>query len=377
MKIVYCLNSISEIGGIARVTVAKANALAEIPSNEVFICVSDHKDNELSKQLSPKVKLIDLNIDYYKDDWKSKWYVLKGIIIKRFKHKKALKIKLEEIKPDIVVAAGQCEKYFIPAVKGAAKAVRELHYPGNYRNLNADGFLNKIKATIENLYDFGYKINRYDKIVVLTEEDRISHWSENNKVAVIPNPTTFSSVKTSPLTNKKIVTVGRLTPEKNHSSLIKAFSRVVKHHPDWTLEIYGEGVLKNVLQKEIEALGLGDNVKLMGNTMELSNVYNGSSAFVLTSRFEGFGLVLVEAMEHGLPVVSYDCPCGPKDIISNGHDGFLVPSGNEEILAEKICYLIEHPRERIKMGMAAKEKAANFALDKIINQWMSLFKAIC
>ena len=377
MKIVFCLNSISEIGGIATVTVTKANALAEISGNEVFICVSDHKENELANRVSSKVKIVDLNIGYYRDDWISKWHVLKGIVIKRLKHKKILHRKLNEIRPDIVVAVGQCEKYFLPTIKGSAKAIREFHYPGNYRSLTVRGIWGKMKARLENVYDYGWKIKNYDRVVVLTEEDKTLNWTNNEKVTVIPNPSTFSSAHLSSLTNKKIITSGRLVYQKNQTSLINAFSKVMKHHPDWTLEIYGEGVLKRALQKEIEAKGLSGNVKLMGEHLNPRELYLDSSIFVLSSKFEGFGLVLVEAMECGVPVVSYDCPCGPKDIITDRVDGFLVPSGNEESLAAKICYLIEHPDERIKMGKAAKVKADNYTASKIATQWMSLFKSLC
>lgn len=377
MKIVYCLNSIAEDGGIAKVTVTKANVLAEIPHNEVFLCVSDHKENYLSGQISHKVTLVDLNIDYYSDDWKSRFNVLKGIVLKRKKHKKVLRKVLQEINPDIVISVGQCEKYFLPKIKNTAKTIREFHYAANYRSLIAKGFIGKLIAHLENLYDYRWKIKNYDQIVVLTDEDMKLNWGNNKKVTVIPNPLTFSTSGKSSLTNKKIITLGRLVNQKNHASLITAFSKVVKHHPDWTLEIYGKGGLKKALQKQIETLNLSDNVKLKGGNHHPRELYLESSIFVLSSKFEGFGVVLIEAMECGVPVVSYDCPCGPKDIITDGTDGFLVPYGNEEFLAEKICYLIEHPQERLKMGMAAQAKAEKYSEAKIAAQWMSLFKSLC
>lgn len=376
MKIVYCLNSIREAGGIAKVTAVKANALAEVPGNEVFVCVSDHSEDQ-PYRLSSKVKLVDLNIDYYKDDWKSKWHVLKGIVVKRRKHRKALKEVLNKINPDIVISVGLCEKYFLPEIKGTAKAVREIHSSKNYRNMLADGLLSKLKANVLNIYDYRWAIKKYDRIVVLTNEDQKLHWSDNKKVSVISNPLTFSSDTPFNLTNKTIITLGRLAYEKNHSSLIRAFAIVAKRHPDWTLKIYGEGSLKEILQKQIETMRLTDNVKLMGQTLTPIKVYEESSIFVLSSRFEGFPLVLIEAMECGLPVVSYDCPCGPKDIISDDDDGFLIECGNEESMADKINYLIEHPEKRREMGNAAQIKARNYALDNIIPQWMVLFKNLC
>lgn len=377
MRIVYCLNSITEGGGIASVTVTKANALSDVPGNEIFICVSDHEDHSLlTKKLSSKVNLIDLNIDYYKDDWKSKLHVLKGIVIKRIKHRKRLKKHLKEINPDIVISVGLCEKYLLPKIKGSAKIIREFHSPKNYRLLLSNNKWDCIKAYIENIYDYKWKVKRYDQIVVLTEKDRALNWQDYKNVISIPNPVSFSSNKKSLLTNKKIITMGRLTKEKNQASFIRAFATVASVYPDWMLEIYGEGVLKKDLQKLIENKGLTDLIKIMGKTSNSQEVYSESSIFVLTSRFEGFGLVILEAMACGLPVVSYDCPYGPRDIVSDGVDGFLVPFGDEKNLAEKISFLIEHPEIRKKMGEAAIEKSKNYTLDKIIPLWMKLFESL-
>lgn len=115
---------------------------------------------------------------------------------------------------------------------------------------------------------------------------------------------------------------------------------------------------------------------LCGNTSQVQEKMCDSSIFVLSSRFEGLPLVMLEAMSCGLPVVSYDCPCGPKDIITDGVDGFLVPTDDEQMLAEKICYLIENPNIRTQMGTAALKKSENYHIDKIIPMWMSLFERL-
>ena len=128
MKIVYCLNSIRYLGGIQRVTVVKANALADLENNEVYIVVTDNKNGIITEPLSSKVHLIDLDINYYEDDYKSRWNVLKGIFIKRREHKKRLASVLNEIQPDIVISVGQSEKNMIPSIKGQWKTIREFHY---------------------------------------------------------------------------------------------------------------------------------------------------------------------------------------------------------------------------------------------------------
>ena len=376
MKIVYCLNSVRHLGGIEMVTIKKANALADVEGNEVFLAVTDNHSGVEIAPVSPKVRMIDLNVNYYEDDWKSKWHVLKGIFVKRRLHKERLKQAMDEIRPDIVVSVGLSEKYMLPSIcnkRDDCVSVREVHCVKNYRTLVADSFFGKILAYCGDWYDYQYIIKKYDKIVVLTYEDKVLNWDEGDKVSVIPNPCTFKTDATSQLAAKKVVAAGRLVMQKNFVSLIRAFRLVANEHPDWVLEIYGEGGLRDELQNLIKKQNLTNNVCLKGYTSEVQMKMIDASCFVMSSKFEGFGLVLIEAMRCGLPVVSYACPCGPKDIITDGEDGFLVPLGNEKMLAEKICYLIEHPDIREKMGQAALKKAEKYSMDNIVSMWMNLF----
>ena len=379
MRIIYCLNSISCVGGIETVTIVKANALADIIGNEVFVVITD-KDCRANTvlQLSPKVKLIDLDINYYVDDWKSLWHVLKGFFVKRRLHKKRLTKILYEIQPDVVISVGQAEKYMLPEIKGNWGTIRELHYRKDFRRFasSSRSVFYKISAQLSDRYDYCYKIGQYDQVVILTQEDKALNWKRTEKVSVIPNPLTFYNNNISMLDTKKVIAVGRLSAQKNFSSLICAFRSVADYYPDWILEIYGEGNERTILQKQITRLHLENNVYLCGNTSDVQNNMCNSSIFVLSSIYEGLPLVMLEAMSCGLPVVSYDCPCGPKDIITNGIDGFLVPIGDEQMLTEKICYLIENPDIRTQMGAAALKKSENYHIEKIIPMWMSLFERL-
>lgn len=170
--------------------------------------------------------------------------------------------------------------------------------------------------------------------------------------------------------------MGRLEHVKNFTSLISAFRIVAQRHPDWTLKIYGDGSLKDSLQNQINESGLQNNVFLMGFSNDMERALRQSSIFAFSSLVEGFALVIVEAMECGLPVVSYQCPCGPKDIITDGKDGFLVPVNDEQMLAEKICDLIEDENLRRQMAAAAREKALRYRDSSIAEQWMKLFEEI-
>lgn len=375
MKIVYCTDSVCHAGGIQRITVAKANALADIEGNEVWIVVTDNKRPKPVLPISEKVHLVDLDVNYFENDWKSRLHVLKGIFIKRREHKRKLQQFLNTISPDIVISTGTSEKNFIPRMKVASNPsfIREIHSVSNYRLLVAHGWFEKLSAWAGDIIDYHYYIRKYVKIVVLTDEDKQLHWKKNDKVKAIPNPLTTEHNKRSTLKSKTVITAGRLTAEKNFASLINAWQTVNKHHPDWKLEIWGEGSLRNELQQQIDDLQLRDSASLMGYTDDIISKFADASIFVCTSKFEGFGLVIVEAMSCGMPVVSYACPCGPKDIITEGKDGYLVPPGDEERLAERICFLIEHEEKRREMGNAAAEKSKQYAIEPIIRQWMTLF----
>ena len=376
MKIVYCLNSIRYLGGIQRVTVVKANALANIEGNEVYIVVTDNKNGVITEPLSSKVHLIDLDINYYEDDYKSRWNVLKGIFIKRREHKKRLASVLSEIQPDIVISVGQSEKNMIPSIKGKWKTIREFHFVKDYRLRQAKSFFDKVLAWGGNLYDFNFKIKGYDHIVTLTHEDKEMNWKGWRNVSVIPNPSTFHTDKISTLNEKKVISVGRLTPQKNYASLIRAFKNVVNKHPDWTLEIYGDGPLEMELKSLIDQLNLKRHVFLKGFSSNIKEVMTNGSIYAMSSIFEGFPLVLIEAMTCGLPIVSYACPCGPKDIITVGKDGFLVEVNDEKELANRINLLINNDTMRKEMGENCIEKVQSFHIQIIIQQWMYLFKTL-
>lgn len=178
---------------------------------------------------------------------------------------------------------------------------------------------------------------------------------------------------TSTLDAKKVINVGRLAAEKNQASLIRAWKEVNGLHPDWKLQIYGDGPLRDTLQSIINQEGLQGCITLEGNTTEVPKKLSQSSIFALSSVIEGFVLVLMEAMSAGLPCISYSCPCSPKDIISEGIDGFLVPVGDEHLLAQRICTLIEDEGLRRRMSANALIKAKKYDIGNIIPLWMDLF----
>lgn len=375
MKIVYCTDSICYLGGIQNVTITKANGFAQM-GHQVWIIVTDNKYPPLHP-IDPKVQVINLDINYFEDDWKSKFYVIKSILIKRKQHKKAISKLLNEIKPNVVISTGTSEKNFLVKIQIESKPVfiREIHSLKNYRLAHARTFIDKITAIFGDWYDYSWNIKNYDQIVVLTNEDKEINWKNNNKVCVIGNPITIP-IESSTLTSYKFITAGRLVYIKNHQSLINAWKIVNQKHPDWQLEIWGDGPLKNKLLEQINNLGLDHKVLLKGYTNDIISQMLRASGCILSSLYEGISLVLIEAMSCGLPLISYACPCGPKELIDHGKNGFLCEVNNEIKLAEYICTIIEDNTLRIKMGQASKKKAEEFQLDRILTKWINLFQTL-
>ncbi len=213
---------------------------------------------------------------------------------------------------------------------------------------------------------------KVDTVITLTKCDEANYRQLHNNVTVIPNATPLKILdKTSKNQSKTIVSMGRLTPQKGYDLLIKAWSQVEQYHPDWSLHIYGEGENREKLTKMIRDYNL-NNITLKGITNNVENIYDNAAFYVMSSRFEGFGMVLIEAQSRGLPVVSFDCLSGPAEIIQNEVNGYLVANGNTKELSEKINYLIDNEAIRRRFSDNALILAQRFQLERIMPQWIDM-----
>lgn len=374
-KIVYCIQSLYNGRGMERVTTLKANYFASSGKYDVTIIITDGRDKKPFFELHPSISVIDLGINYdYLNDLPIHKKVL-GYYSKQKKYKKELTAILNKIKPDITVSLLRREINFLYKINDGSIKIGEFHFSRFfYRNMSESSLPQSIKKVISNLWmgQLIHALKRIDKFVVLTKEDA-ANWKELDNVAVIENPFSFTPHGVSNCESQKLIAVGALVPQKRFDFLIDCWSEVVKKHPDWTLRIYGDGMLREELQNQINKLSLNNSCFLEHSTSNIIDKYIESSCFVLSSEYEGFPMVLTEAMICGLPVVSLACPCGPKDIINDGIDGFLVENNNQKELAEKISYIIENEPMRIKMGKAAQVNIQRFSINNIGKKWEDLF----
>ena len=217
-----------------------------------------------------------------------------------------------------------------------------------------------------------YTIEKKNDIIVTLTYGDANSWNTKN-VVVIPNIVDLKNTDFSQHTEKTALFAGRITYQKGLDRMLEAWKIVVNNRKDWRLKFVGEGEQKEYLQQQCQKLGITGNVIFAPATKDIEKEYINSSLFLLTSRFEGFGLVLVEAMQCGVPCVSFDCPYGPSDIIDNGINGCLIENGNVEEFAKATLKLIEDDELRKKMGEAAIEKAKQYLPENIMSKWIELY----
>lgn len=378
MRIVYSLNTIRGQGGVERISLVVANALADIEGNEVYIIVADNKSLKQVFEISPSIHLIDLNVNNH--EWNPSYPDLINSMIswtKKPRYRSLLRQAIKKIAPDVVITCGKTDKYlFPPKWMRHWKLIRVFHEEKYIEIKNSPTAFLKWMSRVTIFLDHHLNVPKCDRVIVLTNEEKERNWRGKKNVVMLPNPVTFSCDTPSRLDQKCVISVGRLDRLKNFSSLINAFKIVCHKHNDWKLNIYGEGPEMKALQQQIINDGLQENVFLKGFVQDIRSAMLESSIFGFSSLCEGLPLVLIEAMECGLPVVSFQCSNGPKDIITDGVNGFLVTVGDDKMLADKLCAIIENKELHQSMGRAAKENARNYQLDKIVDRWMDLFNEL-
>lgn len=379
MRIVYLYNALAITGGLERIIIDKMNYLAEKSGFEVFIVTWEQGSHPIAFPLSPKVVHTDLNVRFFT--------LYKYGKIKRFfrhyqmkrNYRRLVREKMEEIKPDIILLTTFTPEDidFLTKLPGKPGIIVESHIKKSAAG-KKDRYREKsLFHSVLSIYDTFQlrKIRKCNALVTLTRNDAIE-WNRVKPAIVIPNMLTCYPTEVQLNKNKRIISAGRLEEQKGYDMLISAWALVVQKHPDWIIDIYGDGSQKDKLIAEIQANGLEKSFRIHKPTPHIFEKYMESAFYVMSSRVEGFGLVLTEAMSCGIPCISFDCPHGPSDIIRNNEDGILVENGNIQLLAEKICYLIENEDIRTGMGPKARENVKRFLPENIMPAWEELFKKL-
>lgn len=377
MKIFYIYTALTTKGGADRVIIEKASWLAE-HGYDVTIITDTQMGRPPVYPLSSHVRLHDLAIDFSQEYGHAFfiriWWYLKLMR----KYKMLLSDFLFRERPDVVITTLGRDMDFLTKLSDGSIKIGESHiarqYSRNFHLMEQKGGVYKWLAKYWRKKQ-ERDVSKLDALVLLTNQDAES-WKGVTQTFVIPNSLPFYPKESSICMNKQVISVGRYNEQKGYEYLIEAWSLVVQKHPDWILNVYGTGEIKDELNQRIKEKGIGHNLILNEPTSAIIEKYLESSIYVMSSRYEGFPMVLLEAMACGLPCVSFDCPCGPRDMIKNGEDGYLIEYLNTQALADGICILIEDDNLRKEMGCRARENILRFSRENIMQKWGLLFDSL-
>lgn len=376
MKIIYCTHSLCNPGGMERVLVNKVTYLVERLHWDISIVTTDQKGRPSFYPLPAGVRVTDLGINYSDDNVKSVTGKILGYLQKRRRHKRLLTSLLEREKPGIVVSLYPSESSFIPDIKDGSKKVLELHFCKYFRlQYGRKGLLGIIDKW--RTHQDERIVRRFDKFVVLTNEDK-EYWGNLHNIEVIPNAAMNMGGHFSDVANHRVIAVGRLDYQKGFDRLIQAWCYIQRdgRYQDWHLDIFGQGEWHEMLENMISERNLNDSIRLNNPTNQIGREYAQSSLIVMTSNYEGFGMVLVEAMACGVPAVAFDCKCGPRDIISDGENGLLVPNGDIPGLAGAMMKLMGDYELRRRMSVKARQVVDTYSEKAVMDKWVRLFTSL-
>ena len=366
MKILYLFRSLAVCGGIERILVDKMNALASKHDMSVYLLTTDQGSHPLSYNLDSKVRMEDLGINFH--------HVYQYGVFRRMLQKQKRKYQFEKvfnkqilnIQPDIIVCTTSDQIGSIVKVKGELPLVVESHSICNRTIEHGRVWI------LRKIYRRNYlkSLSKVDCLVSLTEGDAKNWRRFHPNVRVIPNMLYHFPKEMSSQATNHVIFVGRLDYQKRVQDALLIWNKVSAKFPEWILDIYGDGNQKGEIEEKVASMR---NVRLHQPTDHIFDCYLKSSVLISTSLFEPFGLVLIEAMSCGLPVVAFDCQYGPSDIITNGKDGFLIKNRNIDEFVEKVCLLLENQALRMKMGRAGVLSSQRYSKKLILPMWEQLF----
>ncbi|MDO5971127.1 glycosyltransferase family 4 protein [Flavivirga aquimarina] len=358
MRLLYITNQIFAAAGLERVLSIKASALVEDYDYEVHIITLNQGEKDLFYPFSNKIKLHDLKIK-----GKNILYISSYI--------RSIRTAVKRINPDCIsVCDDGIKGFYLPLVLFKKYPVIYERHASKHISVNKTGWKQKLKFYFQNkIMHFGAR--QFNSFIVLTANN-LKEWNLTN-LKVIPNPLSLTPKEVSSLNQKKVIAVGSHYHQKGFDILLNIWSKIIHSFPDWELDIFGKIDKNQTYLKLAKKLNIHHKVNFYAPVKDIGSKYKNASIYTMTSRSEGFGMVLIEAMAYGLPCISFDCPSGPRDIITNSKDGYLIENGNEDAFVEKLKFLMSNKTARIKMGENAQIKSKNYLPEQIIGQWHSLF----
>lgn len=362
MKLLYITNGINGSGGLERVLSIKASYLVEKLNYEVHIMSLNKSNLNLFYHFHPSIILHSIPV-YGNPIQYSKRYI------------SGIKSTIKKVNPTIIIVCDDGLKaFFLPSILGKSiPIIYERHVSKNIE-IGKNFGIWKLMLTKLKMKTMDVLASSFTKFIVLTEQNT-KEWKLKN-LQIIPNPLPFYPQESASLLNKKVISVGKQSYQKGYDLLLQSWQKVHLKNPTWQLEIYGKLDASQGLEGLAMSLGIDKSIRFFEPEKNIINNYLDSSIYVMSSRFEGFGMVLIEAMSCGVPCISFDCPYGPSDIIKNEIDGFLVENGNFDALADTINLLIYNSDLRTQMGKNAKENAKRYLPENIMYQWDELFKLV-
>ena len=370
MNIIYLTDTLALWGGIERVLSYKAKELNERFGYNVRILTTNQGSHPLPFEFSKDVSYVDLGINLHHQ---YKYSILKRLLF-MYRTRKLFRARLQkqvdDFHADVVILIMLNYADIISSVLKNIPWIFESHSSYISEKLEKKGILYRLNCFINKLC-----LRKASGIVALTEEDSNNWRKVNSFSVVIPNIVQLNITGGYCDYNScHIIFVGRFFYQKGIDSLIEIWKIVYQRHPDWHLDMYGEGDMKENYQKVIDKMHI--NIHIHKPEPTIFKRYCECSMLLLTSVYEPFGLVLPEAMSCGLPVVAFDCPYGPAEIITNGVDGFLIKDRDIVNFSNRVCQLIEDKNLRIQMGQAAIKSSQRYRADIIMPQWQDLFVSL-
>lgn len=376
MYLIYLTHSTYNPGGMERVLLNKVAWLVREEHWQVTVVTTDQKERAPFYPFPKEVKMIDLGINYSDDNSLGTMRKVMGYIKRRRVHRRRLTELLMREKADVVVSLFPSESSFLPDIKDGSRKVLELHFCKFFRlQYGRHGLMGMIDRWRTKMDE--RLVRRFDRFVVLSSEDA-GYWGAIPNMQVIPNAARHLGVGYSDGSSKRVIAVGRLDYQKGFNRLLEAWDIVQRDgkHQDWHLDIYGQGEWKEMLQQMIVSRGLGNTATLHEPTPHIGDEYVRSGMLVMSSHYEGFPMVMIEAMACGLPVVSFDFKCGPRDIIDENVNGILVHEGDISGLARAMVKLMDNDSLRLRLASNARRITETYSEENVMGQWVSLFEEL-